>query len=128
MDADKLVAVYIKMRDKKKEIKKTMEAQIEDIESKMALVSEQLMLLIKENNAAGLKTEHGTVSRIVQRRFWVADWDAFAEFIDKHGSIDLLERRISQNNFAAFLEENPELTPPVNADSKYVLRVTPTRK
>lgn len=128
MDTDKLVAVYIKMKNAKAEIKKRYDDEIAEIEKKMGIISDTLMTHMKNTGTDGLKTEHGTVSKLVQRRFWAPDWEAFAEFVEKHGSIDLLERRISQNNFAAFLEEHPDLTPPVNADSKYVIRVTPKRK
>lgn len=128
MDVDKMVAVYIKMRDKKDMIRKDMESQIADIEIKMEKVSRALLAHMDETGADGLKTAHGSVSRSVTQRFWAPDWDAFRLFVEEHGSLDLFERRIHQGNMRSFMEEHPEIVPPINSDSKVTVRVTRSRK
>lgn len=128
MDNDKLVAVYIKMRDKKDQLRKEMELQIADIEAKMDKISSKLLEHMETTNSDGIRTAHGTVSKSITQRFWAPDWDQFREFVEEHGSLDLFERRIHQGNMRAFMEEHPELVPPINADSKVTIRVTRSRK
>jgi len=128
VEINKLVNVYIKMRDKKDEIRKEMEAQIADIDAKMDKVSQVLLNHMESTGADGLKTAYGTVSKSVTHRFWAPDWDQFREFVEEYGSLDLFERRIHQGNMRAFMEENPELTPPINSDSKVTVRVTRSRQ
>lgn len=128
MDIDKMVGVYIKMRDAKEQLRKEMELKISDIEAKMDKISSALLAHMESTNSDGLKTAHGTVSKSITHRFWAPDWDKFRDFVEEYGSVDLFERRIHQGNMRAFMEENPELLPPVNSDSKVTVRVTRSRK
>jgi hypothetical protein len=74
--------------------------------------------------ADGFKTEFGTVSRRVSKRFWTNDWHSFHKFLLEHQTPELLEKRIAQTNMATFLEENPDLLPPgLNVDSKYTISI-----
>jgi hypothetical protein len=68
-----------------------------------------------------LKTLHGTVTRQVKDRFFCTDWDNFKKFVETEGSIDLLERRISQKNFKEFMtgREGKGLPPGVNSLREY---------
>jgi len=107
--ADKLVRVYIKMRDARAALKAKYEA--ED-------------LAIKETGAESIKTAHGTAIRTVQTRYWTGDWAAMHKFIRDHDALDLVERRISQLNMKEFLRENPDVLPTgLNVDHKYTVTV-----
>jgi hypothetical protein len=122
--ADQLVAVYIKMRDKKDAIRHDMEQQMNHIEEQMQVVGQQILEICKETGAESIRTAHGTAYRTIKQRFWTNDWEAMHKFIRENEAMELLERRIHQTNMKQFLEENPELKPAgLNIDREYAITV-----
>jgi hypothetical protein len=121
---DRLVAAYIKMRDKRSEILRTYEEQDEAIKVQMNTVESKLLELCKTIGADSLKTQHGTIIRSVKTRYWTSDWEAMHKFILEHKMPDLLEKRVSQTTMKQMLEENPDLMPKgMNIDSRYSITV-----
>ena len=124
--ADKLVSVYLKMRnaikDKDEEIKKLKEQQ--------DTVSDELLKLCESQEADGLKTPSGTVSRRVISSFWTSDWEHMYAFIKEHNAPQLLEKRIHNGNMKEFLADNPDVTPEgLQAKNRYAISVRkPTKK
>jgi len=124
--ADKLVSVYLKMRnaikDKDEEIKKLKEQQDK--------VSDELLKLCESQEADGLKTPSGTVSRRVISSFWTSDWEHMYAFIKEHNAPQLLEKRIHNGNMKEFLADNPDVTPEgLQAKNRYAISVRkPTKK
>jgi hypothetical protein len=124
LSADKLVKAYIKIRDKRKQIADEYEAEDKQLEESLDMISERLLEICKTTGADGFKTEFGTVTRKVAKRFWTNDWHSFHKFLLDHEAPELLEKRIAQSNMATFLEENPDLLPPgLNVDSKYTISI-----
>jgi hypothetical protein len=122
--ADKLVNVYIKMRDKRAQMKAEYEAEDSKIKEQMDLVEASLLEVCKATGADSIKTAHGTAIKSVQTRYWTGDWAAMHKFIRDHDALDLVERRISQLNMKNFLRENPDLMPTgLNVDNKYTVTV-----
>jgi hypothetical protein len=124
LSADKLVKAYIKIRDKRKQLADEYEAEDKQLEESLDMISERLLEICKTTGADGFKTEFGTVTRKVAKRFWTNDWHSFHKFLLDHEAPELLEKRIAQSNMATFLEENPDLLPPgLNVDSKYTISI-----
>jgi hypothetical protein len=122
--ADKLVSIFIKMRDKRDEIKREMETKVNEIEEQMHVINQQLLEICKTNGADSIRTPHGTAYRTIKQRYWTNDWHSFHEFLKEHGAVELLEKRIAQTNMTVFLEENPDLLPPgLQIDSRYAVTV-----
>lgn len=130
LPADKLVAVYRKIRgviDEKeaahKELIGTLKAQLE-------AVSEKLLDICNTQNLDSLRTPMGTVTRRTVTRYWTSDWQSMYGFIKEHDAPFLLEQRIHNTNMKQFLEENPDTLPVgLNADTKYAITVRkPTNK
>jgi len=118
--ADKLVAVYLKIRnaikDKDEAIKKLKEQQEK--------VSDELLKLCESQEADGLKTPSGTVSRRVISSYWTSDWEQMYAFIEEHKAPHLLEKRIHNGNMKEFLADNPDVTPAgLQAKSRYAVSV-----
>ena len=124
--ANKLVLVYLKIRnaikDKDEEIKKLKEQQ--------DTVSDELLKLCESQEADGLKTPSGTVSRRVISSFWTSDWEHMYAFIKEHNAPQLLEKRIHNGNMKEFLADNPDVTPEgLQAKNRYAISVRkPTKK
>ena len=124
MDADKLVAVYIKIRDAKAAKTKEMEDAIQALDDQLNAISSELLEICKTTGQDGGKTSHGTFTRTIKSRYWTNDWDSMYKFIIEHDVPELLERRISQTNFAEFIKENSNLMPAgVNVEAKYSITV-----
>ena len=127
ISVDKLVAVYIKMRDKRAEILRNYEEADGSVKSQMELVEAKLLELCKDIGVDRLGSKHGAVIRTVKTRYWTSDWESMHKFILEHKMPQLLERRISQLNMKQLLEENPDLTPMgLNTDSKYSVTIRRT--
>lgn len=124
ISADKLVAVYIKMRDKRAALLREYEEQDEAVKSQMEIVEGKLLDLCKTVGADSLKTQHGTVIRSVKTRYWTSDWNSMHKFIMENNMPELLEKRISQTTLKQLLDENPDMMPPgVNIDSRYAVTI-----
>jgi len=118
--ADKLVKAYIKIRDKRAELSK----QDSELEEQMEIIQAELLTICKETGTDGLKTQYGTVSRRLSKRYWTSDWESLYAFIKEHDAFHFLHQRISNGNVDTFLAENPDLHPPgLQADASYIVTV-----
>ena len=124
MKADKLVKVYIKVRDKRKELLSEFEKKDEELKEVMDDIKDELLQTCKETGAEMLRTEFGTATRSVKKRYWVSDWDAFKTFMLEESNLDLVEKLVAQGNMKTFLEDNPDKVPPsLNVESEYTISV-----
>lgn len=127
--ADKLVNVYIKMRDARSQLKSDYETKDGEIKEQMDMVEAQLLDLCKTTGADSLRTKYGTVSRGVQTRYWTSDWESMHKFIMENNAPDLLERRIGQTAMKSFLVDNPDKVPVgLNIDNRYTVTVRRSSK
>tara|TARA_R110000868_G_scaffold333046_1_gene593948 strand:+ start:588 stop:983 length:396 start_codon:yes stop_codon:yes gene_type:complete len=121
---DKLVEVYIKIRDAKEaEMKKAavIEAEFND---QLEVIERELLEVCKATGANSIKTDHGTAMRSTKSRYWTNDWEKFYDFMFEHNVPELLEKRIHQTNIKQFLEENPDVLPlGLNVDSEHSIIV-----
>jgi predicted secreted Zn-dependent protease len=127
---DKLVAVYIKIRDKIRETEDRHKEEIAELKEQFDVVANNLLDLCNEQNMDSIRTSAGTVTRRVSSRYWTSDWDSMYQFIQEQDAPYLLEQRIHNSNMRQFLEENPDLCPMgLQADRKYTVQVRkPTSK
>jgi hypothetical protein len=126
LTTDKLVATYLKIRNKIKE----HEEEIDRFKEQMQVISDKLLELCATDNMDSIKTPEGTISRRVSSRYWTNDWDAMYRFIQTNNAAFLLEKRINNTALKEFLEDNPELIPPgLQSKREYVISVRkPTAK
>jgi len=108
MNAEKLAAVYVKIRDARRELAK----KDEELKAQLDVVSEQLLEICKAQGAQTIRTEHGTISRRLNKHYWTNDWDSFFRFVKDNDAFSLLQHRIHNANMEQFLEENQNLHPP----------------
>lgn len=113
LTADKLAKIYVKIREKRRELSK----QDDELKAQLDTVAGQLLEICKEQGATTIRTEHGTVSRRTTKNFWTSDWESFYKFIKDNDAFSLMFQRINNTNMAQYLEENPDTHPPgLNAD------------
>jgi len=124
MKADKLVRVYIKIRDAREALARKYEEEDGALKEQQETIKAELLDKFKAVGADSLKTEFGTASRTTKTRYWTSDWGSMHAFCKEHDVLDLMERRISQGNMKNFLKENPEVkVPGLNSDSYYDVSV-----
>jgi len=122
--ADKLVSIYIKLRDKRAQALKAFEELDTELKTQQDMVSDKLQEMLKEIGADNIKTKHGTVTRTIKTRYWTSDWASMFQFIKDNDAMYLMEQRIHQTNIKKFLEENPDQLPiGLNSDSRYTVSV-----
>lgn len=126
---DKLVATYLKIRDKKNQAARELKALETEYERKLDIIRNALLEHCKEAGVESVRTEAGTFYRTVSKRFSTNDWHSMSQFILEHEAVDLLEKRLHQTNIKTFLEENPDLLPPgLNVTSEYTVNVRRAKK
>ena len=113
VNADKLTEIYVKIRNKRRELKK----QDDELEAQLNVIAAELLEICKAQGSSLIRTPHGTISKRTTKRYWTSDWHSFYEFIKEHDAFGLMAQRINGSNMEQFLEENPDLHPPgLNAE------------
>lgn len=124
INVEKLVRVYIKMRDAHLEMKREYEEKDAVIQEQMKMVKQALLDYCEQHNVESVKTSEGMFYRSLSKKYWTSDWESMGKFILEHQVPELLEKRLHQGNMRQFLEEHPDLLPPgLNADSEYTVTV-----
>jgi len=113
VNTEKLAKIYVKIRDKRRELEK----QVAELKEQQDTVGSQLLEICKAEGAQTIRTQFGTVSRRITKNYWTSDWDSFFKFLKDNDAFSLMQQRINSTNMAQYLEENPDLHPPgLNAD------------
>jgi hypothetical protein len=121
---DQLTKIYIKIRDKRRELEQKFKNEDEQLRDQMLAIEMQMLEICKLFDASSIKTSSGTVIRSVKSRYWTNDWDSMYRFIAENHAFALLEKRLHQTHMKQFLEENPDLSPAgLNVDKEYTVVV-----
>jgi hypothetical protein len=121
---DKIVAVYIKIRNAKEDLTREYDAKVTTLDDQMRTLKEELLKISKETGVTSFKTDNGTAYRTIKNRYWTNDWESFYGFMREHGTMELLEKRIHQTNMREFLEDRPDVHPPgLNVDQEYEITI-----
>jgi hypothetical protein len=124
VSVDKLVSVYIKMRDERDRITREMNQQLENIQTQMNVVKTELLNICKETGVESFRTPFGTAYRTIKSRYWTNDWESFYKFMKENEAMELLEKRICQTNVKQFLEENPDTHPAgLQVEKEYAITI-----
>jgi len=123
-DLGKLAAAYIRIRDKRQDMKRAFEAEDQVLEADMKLLEAEMLDICKQTNAETIRTKSGTIIRSIKSRYTTSDWDSMYRFISENDAFGLLEKRLHQTHMKQFLEENPDLLPMgLNVDREYTVVV-----
>lgn len=129
IDANKLVQVYVKIRDAKVALERQKDEEIAALDTQLEMIQAELLEICKTTGQDGGKTQSGSFRRSVKTRYWTSDWDSMYKFIRAHDVPELLEKRVHQGNFKEFLKDNPDSLPEgMNVESKYAITVTRARE
>lgn len=126
MDIDKLIHVYIKLRDEKSRIRKEADAQCADIQAKIDRIGAELQRHLNNTNSELVRASTGTAYRKEVLKPNVRDWSAFDNFLEVAGvsPSDAYEKRVSRAFVEAYMDQH-EGTPPdgVSVYREFVVEV-----
>jgi hypothetical protein len=114
---NELVVKYLEIRSKRESLQRDYEEIDGHFKKQLSEVELELLAACNTINANSINTEHGTVMRKLNERFYCTDWDNFKKFVLENGAVDLFERRIHQTNFKQYMADSGEkdgLPPGVN--------------
>jgi hypothetical protein len=121
---EKLVRVYIKMRDAKNEITTEYDKKLDKLEAEMEQVKRALLNYCKEQNLESVRTESGLFYRTIKRRYTTNNWESMGKFVVEHNIPEVYEKRLHQGNMQTWIEQNPDKLPPgLNIESEYQITV-----
>lgn len=124
-DLTTALKVFNAIEDKRDTIRNVYEKQ--DSKLKDALTQVEVFLL-EEMKRLGLSAfeapGEGVATIRVKRRFGVADWGVFWDWVVENKSPEMLQKRLLDSAVQTYLEGNGGLPPAVNTEAKQVIAVT----
>ena len=130
INTEELVTAYLNIRNQREKILREYEEADRELKLELQQLEAALLAVCNTINADSIKTQHGTVMRKLNEKFFCTDWDNFYKFVLDNEAVQLLERRIHQSNFREFLKENESdgLPPGVNVMREYGVSVRKASK
>ena len=123
-DVDKLTRVYLKIKNRRSEIKREFEEEDNRLKDQQEQIKRALLNHCKEHNVDSVRTADGTFYRSIRSKYWTNDWESIYNFVLDHKVPELFSKSLNQTNVKQFLEEHPDLRPEgLNVDSEYVISV-----
>jgi phage host-nuclease inhibitor protein Gam len=124
MTISEAVEIYIKLRNKKAQMKAEFEAQTAPINEKLSQLEAKLMDTFNKTGVDSVKTEFGTAYTTTRTTASVADREVFMEHVKKHDDWGLMEVRAAKAAIEQFREaNNDELPPGINVRVERVVNV-----
>lgn len=128
---DRLVKVFVKIRDAKSAFKKAFEAEMEQkFDAPLRQLQAELKKRMMERHNDGLKTEFGTVYLAETMQVSCQDWGVFHAWILQNNALDFLEQRVKAGEVKTYMENhNGELPPGLSVFRETEARVRkPTKR
>lgn len=130
VNVEELVEAYLNVRDERDKAKQEYETKDAALKDDLGQLETMILSVCNKVGADSIKTKHGTAIRSLKERYYSTDWDNFKKFVVEQDAVDLLERRIHQGNFKAYLSEHGDdgLPPGVNVMREYGISVRKSNK
>lgn len=111
-EIDRLVRVYIKIRDARAKEKRTWEAADKNLLEQQDLIKVALLQHMQTHGVSQIGTEEGTVYKTEKMNCSAEDWQVLYDHIELTGNFELLEKRISKTRVKEYMDENDGRLPP----------------
>lgn len=102
------------------------ETKLKPLRDRVTKLREDLVSLYGAARLDGLKTRHGSVSRVERRVFKISDWDEFFAYCKRKGNDDLLGRSLSGEAIKARLSDG-KVVPGVAQVTLESIRINKTK-
>lgn len=125
---EKLVQVYVKIRDAIKKINAENAERLSKITEQHELVANELLQRMNQRGNDGFKTEYGTVYKAETVRCSIASEETLFDWIKQHDAFDMMERRIKSTAVQAYIKEHGITPPGVSVFREFSARVRVSTK
>ena len=115
IDSAKLIKIYIKMRDVKKEITDRHKEELADINGKMDTIGTELKKQIQATGGDSIKSkEFGTATITESIKAGCSDWAEFTQFLKEndHDPLIFLSKSLKADAIKQYMEDNEGNLPP----------------
>lgn len=123
MKLSEAVSIYIKMRDKKAQMKAEFDASIAPLNEKMEKLEAKLLDVFNKTGMDSVKTEFGTAYTTTRVTASVADREIFMNHIKENDEWALLEVRASKTAVEQYRDTNNDLPPGVSMREERVVNI-----
>ena len=123
MKLSEAVNIYIKMRDKKAQMKAEFDASVAPLNEKMEKLEAKLLDVFNKTGIDSVKTEFGTAYTTTRVTASVADREIFMTHVRENDDWALLEVRASKTAVEQYRETNNDLPPGVSTREERVVNV-----
>jgi len=123
MKLSEAVSIYIKMRDKKAQMKAEFDASIAPLNEKMEKLEAKLLDVFNKTGMDSVKTEFGTAYTTTRVTASVADREIFMTHVKENDDWALLEVRASKTAVEQYRDTNNDLPPGVSMREERVVNI-----
>lgn len=123
MKLSEAVSIYIKMRDKKAQMKAEFDASIAPLNEKMEKLEAKLLDVFNKTGMDSVKTEFGTAYTTTRVTASVVDREIFMNHIKENDDWALLEVRASKTAVEQYRDTNNDLPPGVSMREERVVNI-----
>jgi hypothetical protein len=123
LDIEKLVEVYLEIRDAKKAFTKQAKAQAALFEQRLSKIENALHNHMQLHKLNSLPCDAGTAYLSTRNSASIADATAFRGYIIENRDWDLVDWRANPTAVEGFINEHDTLPPGVNWSSREVVNV-----
>jgi len=130
VSAAELAEQYIRLRDKRDELKAAYSERDKKIEERMDALTAKMLVLCEATQASSIRTDAGTIIQRTETSFSTSNWDTMYEVINEYDAPWLLWKRINNTAMKEFLADHPEVYPAgLNMENKRTIMVRkPSKK
>jgi hypothetical protein len=112
MKLDDAVSLYIRIRERKSELKKKYDEDKKALDDKMATIEAKLLEMFNRTGQEMARTAAGTAYISVRSTASVADHDVFLEFVKEHDEWGLVDVRAAKSAIDAYRAAHENQLPP----------------
>jgi phage host-nuclease inhibitor protein Gam len=123
MKLSEAVAIYIKMRDKKAQMKAEFDASVAPLNEKMEQLEAKLLDVFNKTGMDSVKTEFGTAYTTTRVTASVADREIFMNFVKDKEEWSLLEVRAAKTAVEQFRSIHDDIPPGISMREERVVNV-----
>lgn len=113
-DVNKLVALYVRLRDEQSVMEKRHKEELAPFKKGKADIEARMMQVMQELKTESLKTKAGTAYQTKRVSATVADRETFKSYCETEDAWYLADIRVSKTAVRAQLDETGELPPGIN--------------
>lgn len=126
MDIERIVAVYVKIRDEKSRIKKEADARCAELQAKIDRLGAEIQRELNRLNVQSVRTGAGTAFQKEEIKPSCKDWNTLDTWALSEGipASEVYEKRLSRKFVTDYMADHDgETPPPVSAYREFTVHV-----